>query len=308
MKQRTIVAVFGLIVASALALGFLLANKSSSVLEAEIQTTSTAKSAATPSYPNDFGDTSNTDSQVAANGQQVPLPKALRDAPGETAAQVFERLSRSARRGAPQDAYKAFEIARFCRSTESFTNVLNSVRAGERTNEMLAAMRDTQATVLRTCAGITPAQLDERYELIAIAAAAGVKGATTAFIATGRAGEASRTTLGSQDEGWKQAAIQYLTRDVVAGDVEAMAMLSHLYTTGDIVDKDLRSALAYRLAAVEARRLNEQKVDVSAAQRADIAALSDQMQPDDVKAAKEMAKGLLARCCVQKEQEKGPRS
>jgi hypothetical protein len=106
------------------------------------------------------------------------------------------------------------------------------------------------------CTGVTPAQVQERFEYLANAARSGNAQAQIDYYTDGPYGHLVKPG-GKQDDTqaqqWKQEALSNLKSAANSGEPFALALLSQTYNSGELAPRDDKMSLAYRAAEAEVR-------------------------------------------------------
>lgn len=170
------------------------------------------------------------------------------DLGGLTVAQFIDRHAPAARRGDPQAVQALYEALAVCATRD---DPLPDVAAPADRDALLRE----QAQVRRLCAGVSPAQVQERLRFLAAAADAGLAQAQVDFYAEGPDGAGVSATLqaDSADDpalaAWRAQAVAHLQRAAAQCEPFAMGLLASLYD-GSLV-APASPALAVTYAAAE---------------------------------------------------------
>ena len=124
--------------------------------------------------------------------------------------------------------------------------------AGERE----AFLRE-RAAMVKLCAGMSPAQVQERLAFLDTAARAGHVGAQIDFYMEGPYGRDFDVADNPGDPTvvqWKTDALAYLKQAGRTCDQFALALLSTVYDAGQLTGRDPEAAMAYSIAAAVPRK------------------------------------------------------
>jgi TPR repeat protein len=259
-------------------------------------------------FPFGRGDSAAAGHDTATTGwAQFPfaapdLPDAILAMRGEPASDALDRLGALARRGDARAAFDAYEIADFCTTPDLYRSALLALAVGANggVREKLDSGAKENAGI---CLGTTPAQLNERFANIRIAAQGGVKGAAEKLLDAGLPGQlAYADTFDPTILEWAQLTVGLVLRDATGGDVGALTALASLYQSGEVVARDPTQALTYQLAAAELMKAQAQQYSPGelALQQEFISGFESQVAGDQLDAARKAALDLVARCCSDK--------
>jgi len=201
------------------------------------------------------------------------------------AAYIAERMS-GARRGDARAAYQVYQAASICAAND------DPVAAYQDDAERARFLRE-RASRIALCAGVSPAQIQERLGFLATAARAGNLQAQLDFYTEGPYGRAVDLDAGAGDLiviGWKQEALHYLEQAGDQCDHFALATLSTVYDAGALTPRDARTAMAYAIAAAAPRRqlLTEEQLR---------SRFGDEVQGADFDSARQLGEQLARRAC-----------
>ena len=167
------------------------------------------------------------------------------DLGGKTvAAYVAERIAK-ARSGDAQAAYEVYQAESICAANQ------DPVAEYQDPAEREIFLREREGLV-KLCAGISPAQVQERLGFLNAAARAGHLKAQLDFYTEGPYGHEYDMTAGAADPiviKWKEDALTYLKQAGDQCDHFALATLSNVYDAGTLTERDVRSSMAYAIAA-----------------------------------------------------------
>jgi len=177
-------------------------------------------------------------------GPDADLPPIVAALGSEPAVSALYRLGSQARAGDARAAWDAFEVAAFCAETGPSGSAESNGPAQSNVAPKLERAR-------RICDGVTPAQLDERYRYLQVAAEGAVPGAAVRMLDL-----AQRESMAEEGDGTGnrppplpgERAVELALRDARTGDVEALAAMTSVYQLGGIVAPDPDQALAFALA------------------------------------------------------------
>ncbi|HEY0061702.1 MAG TPA: hypothetical protein VGC21_06255 [Telluria sp.] len=178
------------------------------------------------------------------NGRAVDLG-------GKTvAAYIAERIGK-ARSGDAAAAYAVYQAESICAANQ------DPVAQYQDPAEHEAFLREREKLVA-LCAGVSPAQVQERLGFLDAAARAGNIKAQLDFYTEGPYGRefnmadnATDPTVGK----WKEDALAYLKQAGNKCDHFALATLSNVYDAGALTARDMRTAMAYAIAAAVPRKM-----------------------------------------------------
>jgi len=159
----------------------------------------------------------------------------------------------------------AFEQAAGVSLTEYLDDLHKRVRAGDAEAAIFAYKREDECAYYaknpptpdtlprfvaraKACEALSPRQIDERFADIRQAAVAGAKGAAFRFLTLGDPGQVGEIDPTSTDPAllqWRADALSFMERDASAGDPNAIAALTTVYSDGRITSKDPEKALLY---------------------------------------------------------------
>lgn len=244
-------------------------------------------------------------------GRGVDTPAhdiALSAQPGETPSAHLRRLHEAAHNGDAQAALDAFNIENPC---------------------SLIVMRNPPFPVIATdaqrklCDGLSPREIAQRFDDIRFAADHGVKGAVVQFFGAGYPGmdETQMLDPNSKDPAflaWRADVLRYATRDAMAGDPQAMSLMSDIYN-GGLIDppRQPAKALTYWVAMIDILRAQPTlppgfaPIDPpllpdgtphpgAASLVAMQTAYAKELSPADAKAAIQAGHDLFQQCCGKK--------
>lgn len=192
----------------------------------------------------------------------------------------------AARSGDVNAAYDVYQAASICAATED--PVANFGDPAQREQFL-----QERVDMVKLCAGMTPAQIQERLGFLASAARAGNLGAQIDFYMEGPYGRALDMEQYAADPTvaqWKQDALGYLKDAGGKCDHFALALLSNAYDAGQLTERDVRTSMAYSIAAAVSR--NKHLTEVQLRER-----FGDELAPPDFSAAMQEGAQLAAQAC-----------
>ena len=169
---------------------------------------------------------------------------------GLTPQQYIAKWSSQARIGNLEAAYRVYQAESVCAANDDPETEF--VNPAER--EQFVARRDAQQ---KLCAGVTPAQVQERLHFLGIAARGGNSAAQIDFYTEGPNGKTLDLAESKNDavvEQWKKEAIEFLKSAGDHGEPFALGLLSMAYDVGDLVPQDSATSLAYSVAEATLRK------------------------------------------------------
>lgn len=190
-----------------------------------------------------------------AQAQPAPAPIRTRngraiDLQGQDVAGYIARRAPAARTGDARAAYEVYQASSLCAAAEPAVPEF----------EMPAERQEAQAERSRMralCAGVSPAQVQERIAFLARAAQAGSRDARIDFFMEGPQGHAADGEMGADDPlvaEWRRQALGFLQQAGAQCDAFALALLSNAYDLGKLAPRDPALTMAYAIAAAAARR------------------------------------------------------
>lgn len=174
----------------------------------------------------------------------------------------------------PADAFAAYQVVFSCTMLESAKRVL------------------AWESDLTDCATLTQRQRADSLAQLKLAAKEGVPGASLAYYHAGPLGDGDKNSRPDDPntKEWKQLAFEYVRRDALKADLNALATLSDIYQVGDIAPADRKLALAY--ADATARVKQAQTGKASPNMQDNVVALSREMTPAEIAEAKAIASSV----------------
>ncbi|MDQ1816342.1 hypothetical protein RBA41_23885 [Massilia sp. CCM 9210] len=169
---------------------------------------------------------------------------------GLSIAQYIGTRIAAARSGDARAAYEVYQAESVCAANEDPVADYND--AAE-----LAAFQAERMELTALCAGISPAQVQERLAFLNLAARSGNKAAQIDVYMEGPYGRSVDLTQNPDDpivKQWKDDALAYLKQAGDQCDHFALALLSTVYDAGQITARDLRTSMAYSIAAAIPRK------------------------------------------------------
>lgn len=215
----------------------------------------------------------------ARNGRQVDLG-------GLTALQYIAKWNSLARAGDTNAAYNVYQAAAVCASNDEPAPAYNS--AAE-----LGQFLDERKKLLALCEGVNPAQLQERLSFLALAARAGKVEAQIDYFMEGPYGRDTDLAKSADDpvvQQWKTEAVTELKSAAGQGEPFALALLAQVYDAGELLPRDEKLSLAYKVAEADARNsaLSEEQLRRNA---------GAQMSDADFASALQTGRQIASACC-----------
>ena len=207
---------------------------------------------------------------------------------GKEAAGYIAARAAAARRGDARAAYDAYAAASACATLDDPLPEFLDAREG-------AAAARERTRLRGLCAGVTPAQVQERMRFLAQAADAGNRDAMVDFYMEGPGGRAPSMADAAADpavQAWRAQALGYLRQAGGTCDHFALGLLSTAYDTGQLAPRDMGTSMAYAIAAAHARHvpLTEDQLR---------ARFGDDLAPDAFAAALRTGAALAQSACPQ---------
>lgn len=169
---------------------------------------------------------------------------------GLTIAQYIGKHIAAARSGDARAAYDVYQAVSVCAANDD--PVAEYADPAE-----LAAFQAERKQLATLCAGISPAQVQERLGFLNQAARAGNKAAQIDIYMEGPYGRSMDLDQNPDDpivRQWKEDALANLKQAGKQCDHFALALLSTVYDAGQLTTRDMRSAMAYSIAAAIPRQ------------------------------------------------------
>lgn len=208
------------------------------------------------------------------------------DLGGKTvAAYVGERIAR-ARSGDAQAAYEVYQAESICAANQ------DPVAEYQDPAEREIFLRERE-NLVKLCIGVSPAQVQERLGFLNTAARAGHLKAQIDFFTEGPYGHEYDMEAGATDPiviKWKDDALSYLKQAGNQCDHFALATLSNVYDAGSLTGRDVRTSMAYAIAAAVPRKkvLTEEQLR---------SRFGDELNAADFDSARQLGAGLAAQAC-----------
>lgn len=192
----------------------------------------------------------------------------------------------AARSGDPKAAYEVYQAESICAANDDPV-------ADYHDPAQKAQFLRERAGLVRLCAGLSPAQVQERLGFLGTAARAGQVAAQVDFYMEGPYGREFDMAQNADDptvRQWKQDALGYLKQAGGKCDHFALALLSTVYDAGQITERDLRTSIAYRIAAAVPRKkpVNEEQLRSE---------FGDQLSPADFAGALQLGAQMARQAC-----------
>lgn len=208
------------------------------------------------------------------------------DLGGKTVADYIAARMGKARAGDVAAAYEAYQAASVCAANEDPVTDFGDPAEREQ------FMRERQG-LAALCAGMTPAQVQERLGFLATAARAGKVDAQIDFYMEGPYGRHFDMADNPDDpivKQWKQDALGHLQQAGNKCDHFALALLSTVYDAGQLTQRDLKMSMAYSIAAAAPRK--QQLTEQQLRER-----FGEELSPADFAGAMQMGAQLSAQAC-----------
>jgi aryl carrier-like protein len=215
----------------------------------------------------------------ARNGRQVDLD-------GLTAQQYISKWNSLARAGDKDAAYNVYQATAVCASNDEPAPAYRSTAE-------LEQFHAEREKMLALCEGVNPAQLQERLSFLAVAARAGKVEAQIDYFMEGPYGRDTDLAKSAEDpvvQQWKTEAVTELKSAAGQGEPFALALLSQVYDAGELLPRDARLSLAYKVAEADARNrvLSEEQLRRNA---------GAQMSDADFASALQTGRQIASACC-----------
>ncbi|MES2325674.1 MAG: hypothetical protein V4633_25775 [Pseudomonadota bacterium] len=178
------------------------------------------------------------------NGRAVDLG-------GLTVAQYIATRMRAARSGDVEAAYAVYQAESICAAIND--PVPDYAEPDDR--EIFLKERESR---IKLCVGLSPAQVQERLGFLAMAARAGKVDAQVDFYMEGPFGRDVDLVLVAADPAvkqWKDDAVSFLKQAGDKCDHFSLALLSTVYDSGELTPRDMRTSMAYAIAAAVPRKV-----------------------------------------------------
>ncbi|MDC8756015.1 hypothetical protein [Janthinobacterium fluminis] len=170
---------------------------------------------------------------------------------GLSAAQFIAKWSAAARAGNAEAAYQIYQAESVCANNDE------PLADYENDSERAAFLRE-RASAQKICAGVSPAQVQERLHFLALAARAGVTAAQIDFFTEGPYGRSLHPGSNGADplvQQWNKDALANLQAAAAGGEPFALALLADVYNNGQLLPRNAKMALAYTVADATARHV-----------------------------------------------------
>jgi hypothetical protein len=162
------------------------------------------------------------------------------------------KVAPTARRGDAMAAYRVYQAEAMCAALDPLTRMdVSQADAETRTTHVAYVAQMTEA-----CAGVTPAQIEERFGFLDQAVRAGNEQAMIDYRVEGPNGR-DIATFDPRDPlltAWKKDSNAYLQQLAAKGDQDAWSLLAQDYENGIVVDRDLGAAITYWTALQISRK------------------------------------------------------
>ncbi|CUI08617.1 hypothetical protein [Massilia antarctica] len=172
------------------------------------------------------------------------------DLGGLSIAQYIGIRIAAARSGDTKAAYDVYQAESVCAANDD-------PEADYHDPAELAAFQRERKELAALCAGMSPAQVQERLGFLNLAARSGNKAAQIDVYMEGPYGRSVDLTQNPDDpivKQWKDEALAYLKQAGDQCDHFALALLSTVYDAGQITARDVRTSMAYSIAAAIPRK------------------------------------------------------
>jgi TPR repeat protein len=167
---------------------------------------------------------------------------------GLTVADYVKARMADARMGQAKAAYEVYAALSLCTAAEGAAAVT------EREPLQADDLRE-RAQRQRVCAQVSPAQVQERLQFLAVAARRGVPQALMDYYTEGPYGRDVDPEQMQHDplaQQWRTQALAYLQQAAAQCEPRAYRLLATQYETGELSAADARQALAYSVAEAQA--------------------------------------------------------
>ena len=188
----------------------------------------------------------------APAGKAAPQPDAVYgrngrvvDLDGKNVVDYIASRVGAARSGDVKAAYEVYQAASICAANED--PVADYHDPAER-----AAFLRERAGLVKLCAGMSGAQVQERMGFLGAAARAGHLGAQVDFYMEGPYGREVDIGANPDDAAvkqWKTEALTHLEQAGAKCDHFSLALLSTVYDAGQLTERDMAKSMAYSIAA-----------------------------------------------------------
>lgn len=205
---------------------------------------------------------------------------------GMTVAQYIASRVGVARSGDAKAAYEVYQAESVCAANEDPVPEYHDPAQKE------LFLRE-RAGLVKLCAGLSPAQVQERLGFLGTAARAGDVGAQVDFYMEGPYGRAFDIAENGADpivQKWKEDALAYLKQAGNKCDHFSLALLSTVYDAGQLTERDMRSSMAYSIAAAVPRKkpLTEEQLRTR---------FGDDLSAADFDSARQLGEQLARQAC-----------
>lgn len=193
-------------------------------------------------------------------------------------AAFLTKATPAARQGDAMAAYRVYQAEAACASLDRDARMDMSLANDEERARHAAGVEQLTAA----CAGVTPAQIGERFVFLNQAVRAGNEQAMIDYAIEGPNGH-EVTDFDPRDPlllEWKQDSIAYLQRLAEKGDQIAWVLLAQDYENGIVVDRDLGAAITWWTALQISRKPDTDPLSINF-----INDIAKQLPADDVQQA-----------------------
>lgn len=217
---------------------------------------------------------------VGRNGRVINLG-------GLTVAQYIAGRLGAARSGDAKAAYDVYQAESVCAANEDPVAEYHDPAQKEQ------FLRE-RAGLVKLCVGMSPAQVQERLGFLGTAARSGNIDAQVDFYMEGPYGRAFDMTENAADptvRQWKEQALGHLKQAGGQCDHFALALLSNVYDAGLLTERDMRSSMAYSIAAAVPRNkpLSEEQLR---------ARFGEELSAADFASARQLGAQLAQQACT----------
>lgn len=210
---------------------------------------------------------------------------------GKTVAEYVSARIGKARSGDAAAAYEVYQAESICAANE------DPVADYHDPAEKEAFLRERQARI-KLCAGVSPAQVQERLGFLDAAARAGNIHAQVDYYMEGPYGRDFDIADNANDptvKKWKEDAVAYLKQAGDKCDHFSLALLSNVYDAGTLTPRDLKTSMGYAIAAAVPRKtpLTEEQLR---------SRFGDELSAADFDSARQLGAQLASQACPAKPQ------
>lgn len=203
-----------------------------------------------------------------------------------TIAQYIASRLGAARSGDPKAAYEVYQAESVCAANQDPVADYHDAAQKEQ------FLRE-RVSLVKLCVGISPAQVQERLGFLGAAARAGNINAQVDFYMEGPYGRAFDMAGNADDptvRQWKAQALGHLKQAGGKCDHFALALLANVYDAGLLTERDMRSSMAYSIAAAVPR--NKALSDQQLRER-----FGEELSAADFAGARQLGEQLAKQAC-----------